>query len=140
MSCAGQCRIAVVSTMRHVWTAIRDRVASFRTVPLSSPTVGVVSGAARAFFTEAYWIAFGREILPLELRDEARGFRDGLEDAVARRLVTSSEFGDLYRAVKEHGHFGLERRRLAAWDRALGALGSDEHFIRRAYTLLMRRE
>jgi SAM-dependent methyltransferase len=83
----------------------------------------------------AFWIVLGREIQPLELRDEARNFRLDDMHGFLRRLLTSAEF----RHGLAHWKSGRARGDSDAEDRALAALGPDDWFVTRAYEFLLLR-
>ncbi len=93
------------------------------------------SGEARVI-EEAFWIVLGREVGPLELRDQLRGFRQADAGGLVVRLLSSPEFRLLYLAWKEGEKTG---RDLRAEERGLCALGSDDWFVRRAYEFLLGR-
>jgi SAM-dependent methyltransferase len=88
------------------------------------------------FVEEAFWIVLGREINPVELRETLRGYQPADAGPFIHRLLSSPEFRLVYTAWKEDRATG---RDLAAEERGLRALGSDDGFVRRAYQLLFDR-
>jgi SAM-dependent methyltransferase len=106
-----------------------------------SPASNLTSPAERDLTPEArlicaaFWIVLGREVQPLELRDEARDFRLDDMHGFLRRLLTSAEF----RQGLTHWKAGRSRGDRVAEDRALDQLGSNEWFVARAYEFLLLR-
>lgn len=86
--------------------------------------------------SEAFLIVLAREVEPLELRDTLRGFTPADADALTIRLLSSPEFRLVYDALQG----GAETARDAdVQERALRTLGTDRHFVGRAYELLLGR-
>ena len=79
--------------------------------------------------TEAFWIVLGREVNPVELRDEIRDFQPADGDRLVIRLLSSPEFRLVHTAWKEGRETG---RDLGVEERGLRRLGSDDTFVRRA--------
>ncbi len=92
-----------------------------------------------AFIRAAFWIVLGREVEPLELRDQLRELQSG--DRHGRhvfllRLLSSTEFIRGFTQWKE----GRDRRQDPAIEEAaLRELGSDDQFVQQAYELLLGR-
>ena len=86
--------------------------------------------------TEAFWIVLGREVDPIELRDQLRGFRAADVDGLVIRLLSATEFRLMYVAWKDGMRTG---RDLRAQERGLCALGPDDWFVSRAYQFLFGR-
>jgi ubiquinone/menaquinone biosynthesis C-methylase UbiE len=85
---------------------------------------------------EAFWIVLGREVGPIELRDQLRGFRPADVGGLVVRLLSSPEFRLLYQAWQQGEKTG---RDLRAEEKGLRALGSDDWFVRCAYDFLLGR-
>ena len=83
----------------------------------------------------AFWMILGREILPLELREELRTFSLDDTQGFVRRLLTSPEFRQGLARWKAGSPWGRD----ADEDRALEALGPHDWFVARAYEFLLLR-
>ena len=87
------------------------------------------------FIEEAFWIVLGRGATPIELRDEARRFTPDARRTLLYRLLSSPEFHRIRTSWREPVEFkGREHL-----ERALGALGPDAAFVKRAYECLLGR-
>jgi SAM-dependent methyltransferase len=120
-----------MNLLRHL-AGGREPRAPAATVPA---TQSAASPEAR-FIHAAFWIVLGRQVKPLELRDELREFQAGDRQAFLLRLLASTEF---HRA---HANWKQNRPRQpdpAAEETALRALGKDDWFVERAYELIMGR-
>jgi SAM-dependent methyltransferase len=85
---------------------------------------------------EAFLIVLGREVSPIELRDQQRGFTAADRDSLAVRLLSSPEFRLLHDALRDDRETGRDPD---AQERALRALGPDAAFVDAAYALLFGR-
>lgn len=88
------------------------------------------------FIQAAFWMVLGRQILPLELRDELRAFQPGEEPGFLVRLLSSPEFRAAYDNWKQDRARGPNG---STEERALKALGADDWFVARAYECLLGR-
>ena len=88
------------------------------------------------FIEEAFWIVLGREVNPVELRDELRDFQVTNADRLVIRLLSSPEFRLVHTAWKEGSETG---RDLDVEERGLKGLGPDDRFVHLAYELLLHR-
>lgn len=94
------------------------------------------TNAVSRIIAEAFMIVLGREVSPIELRDQLRGFAAGDRGGLATRLLSAPEFRMLHDAV----HAGRDTGRDPdAEERALRSLGTDEAFVGAAYELLLGR-
>ena len=89
-----------------------------------------------AIISEAFLIVLGREVSPIELRDQRRGFLAEHRPGLAGRLLAAPEFRLLHDALTEGRETGRDE---GAEERALKALGTDEPFVEAAYELLLGR-
>ena len=85
---------------------------------------------------EAFLIILGREVEPLELRETARGFTPADLGGLVIRLLSSPEFRLLHDALQTGTATGRDSK---VQEPALRSVGDDEHFVRRAYELLLGR-
>src|SRR5207249_2648645 len=91
---------------------------------------------ADVLIAEAFWIILGREINDNEMKEVSRGFHESDIDALALRLLSSPEFKLIHDSWREDRPTGRNPR---IEENGLRRLGSDEHFVERAYELLLGR-
>ena len=85
---------------------------------------------------EAFWIILGREPAAAEVDLYQRLAADAPADLV-RRLLSSAEFHLIFSGWRDDLGSGRDP---SAHETGLRSLGSDEHFVRRAYEYLLDRE
>jgi len=104
--------------------------------PATMPSPDAEATLEARFVQAAFWIVLGRQVQPLELRDELRAFQPGEEQGFLVRLLSSPEFRIGYSNWKK----GRARQPSeAAEERALNALGADDWFVARAYEFFLGR-
>jgi len=126
---------AIVRTLQRLASRPADAAGAF---PAPSPLADVPPDRVddARVIVEAFLLVLGREVSPVELRDQLRGFRASDEPALGVRLVSSPEFRLLHTAWLENRETG---RNLKDEERALGSIGSDTGFVERAYSCLLGR-
>jgi len=107
-----------------------------RAPALTTPTAQPEASPEARDIHAAFWIVLGRQVEPLELRDELREFQAGDREAFLLRLLASTEFHHAYANWKQNRP---RQSDLAAEETALRALGKDDWFVERAYELIMGR-
>ena len=88
------------------------------------------------FITDAFWIVLGRDIHPIELRDQLRGFEPSHRPLLLVRLLSSPEFRLLRDAWRRHDETGRDE---TVQERGLKTVGDHDTFIRRSYETLLGR-
>ncbi len=94
-------------------------------------------GRTQAFLEEAYWIVLNRPPSPTELADQQVFPLNSDQVTLSRGLLHSAEFRRLRRAWKSGQETHPDP---AALERALIALGPDDHFVQRVYESLLARK
>ena len=102
----------------------------------SSPPADTPSSSEERFVHGAFWIVLGRQVKPIELRDQLRELQSGDEQAFVLRLLASTEFRRAYTNWKDKRDRQRDR---AGEEAALKTLGTDESFVEQAYELLLGR-
>jgi SAM-dependent methyltransferase len=95
-----------------------------------------MESADARFVRDAFWIALGREVKPVELRDNVREIQASGREAFLQRLIASAEFRGVSAELKDGS---LDRAVLDALEQALRAIGSSDYFVTLAYELLLGR-
>jgi SAM-dependent methyltransferase len=90
---------------------------------------------ADVLLDETFWIVLGRAPAPEE-RDQYRSVVDTPAE-LRRRLLSSAEFHLIFSGWRDDIGIGRDP---ATHEAGLRSLGSDEHFVRRAYEYLLERE
>ena len=117
-----------------------DPPTSAMTTPAPTPDPAAGAVATRTpeqLLTEAFWILLGRGPSDVELRDQAREAGGLTDEALARRLMSSTEFGLVYTGWKQGMGSGRDPR---AREAGLAALSGNADFARRAYYWVLGRE
>ena len=94
------------------------------------------AGRDSSFISETYWLVLGRPPSPLELRDQTAGSLNSDQSSLRYGLLDSDEFRRLRVAWKAGIATEADSQTLEA---ALVALGTDEHFVKRAYESILGR-
>ncbi len=84
---------------------------------------------------DVFWLMLGREITPVELRNELRVFEPSQLGGLAGRVLASGEFRVYYRDRLNRAPI-LD---LEALEAGLASIGSDQRFVDRMYELMLGR-
>jgi SAM-dependent methyltransferase len=97
----------------------------------------VADTAKQMFVRQAFWLVLARAPAEVELREQERNYTPGDERALVLQFLSSPEFRLVYDGWKSGK--GIDKDP-AVHDVGLRTLGSDEQFVKTAYTYLLDRE
>lgn len=103
---------------------------------LKSAVPVVETADASRLIADTFRIVLARDVFPIELRDQLRGFRAEDRPALAIRLLSAPEFRLIHDALHEGRETGRDPDAVA---RALDAIGTDAQLVESAYQLLLGR-